>query len=635
MKSIIKKLIVFGDDDQKRIIQFKEGLNIITGDSKTGKSSILEIIDYCLFSSRSTIPKGIITDFSRMFSLILKADDKYLVVSRLAAPKQTKASLNISTKLPSDDEISFHQFSKNLRPLKEVQLELERHLGLSVSNPLSTNDHAYNETPKKVTIRSSLSLILQHQNIIANKLSLFYRFDDFQKRKKFLQDYPVLIGWANSQYYDLQRTLDQLEQKLKAVKKAAQQVKLGRSDYIQELRSAILPYYKLHDKEVAETSSLSEIKKMAQTLPEPTIASYSFSNTKNKIQAIESEIESLTNTLTEKNILIHKLSSNTILSNDYQSRLNFLSLISDEANRSNEGLCPICKSKTDKNHENIEALKTSKDKLGEEISKITGYTQDNTKQIGTLKKERNQIQRQINRLKGQIVVFEKEDKDFIQLKSRRESALIMKGQTLATVAQLEDRYKSKDFDKDISSLKEEIQQTKEYLDKYDIKKTTENATNLIYDKMNEICKQLDFEEELRPGNLKFSLTNFDLVYEKKDEQIRLSEMGSGANWLACHLSLFLSLLYLNCKSEKSNIPAVLVIDQPSQVYFPKSYAANNVDDINVKQVKNIFKVIADQVESISKETGFTPQIIVLEHANEPEFAKYVIRHWQQEGQKLI
>lgn len=59
----------------------------------------------------------------------------------------------------------------------------------------------------KVTMRSFVPFLFQHQNLIANKHSLFYRFDDFYKRKKTIDDYPILMGWGNADFFDLQKNL--------------------------------------------------------------------------------------------------------------------------------------------------------------------------------------------------------------------------------------------------------------------------------------------------------------------------------------------------------------------------------------------------------------------------------------------
>ncbi|WP_257968523.1 DUF3732 domain-containing protein, partial [Vibrio parahaemolyticus] len=46
-------------------------------------------------------------------------------------------------------------------------------------------------------------------------------------------------------------------------------------------------------------------------------------------------------------------------------------------------------------------------------------------------------------------------------------------------------------------------------------------------------------------------------------------MGSGANWLYSHVSLFLALhRYFVELGEKCAIPSIIFFDQPTQVYFP-------------------------------------------------------------------
>ena len=68
MKSYIKAIIIFNKNGEKRVVPLEQGVNIITGESKTGKSALVEIIDYCLCSTRCTIPKGKITDFSYLYN---------------------------------------------------------------------------------------------------------------------------------------------------------------------------------------------------------------------------------------------------------------------------------------------------------------------------------------------------------------------------------------------------------------------------------------------------------------------------------------------------------------------------------------------------------------------------------------
>ena len=160
--------------------------------------------------------------------------------------------------------------------------------------------------------------------------------------------------------------------------------------------------------------------------------------------------------------------------------------------------------------------------------------------------------------------------------------------------------------------------------------------------MDRIANKLDFEAELKPIDFNFNLKDFSF-YHNNNGKIRLDEMGSGANWLACHLSIFLSLLHLSCSNENSVVPTFLFLDQPSQVYFPKTAKKNELDeddviqfDENIAQVINIFKVINEEINLIEKNSGIRPQVVVLEHANDDAFRDYIIKEWDKnKGEGLI
>ncbi|MEG2013975.1 MAG: AAA family ATPase, partial [Anaerovoracaceae bacterium] len=81
MKSYISAIVLMNRCEE-RIVPLKQGVNIITGDSKTGKSALIEIIDYCLCSSTSTIPKGIITEFTELYCITLIIKKTCYVVAR-------------------------------------------------------------------------------------------------------------------------------------------------------------------------------------------------------------------------------------------------------------------------------------------------------------------------------------------------------------------------------------------------------------------------------------------------------------------------------------------------------------------------------------------------------------------------
>lgn len=97
----------------------------------------------------------------------------------------------------------------------------------------------------------------------------------------------------------------------------------------------------------------------------------------------------------------------------------------------------------------------------------------------------------------------------------------------------------------------------------------------------------------------------------------LWEIGSGANWLAYHIVVTLALqrFFLECPHHP--VPAFLIYDQPSQVYFPRTKLDEEDDDDfhlkdeDVDAVRKVFRLLA---KATQKYPGRL-QVIILDHAD--------------------
>ena len=135
MKSYIKAIVIFSKNGEKRVVPLRQGVNIITGESKTGKSALVEIIDYCLCSSRCTIPKGKITDFSYLYSLVMCIDNKTYVIARYNPENGGKMHFYRESNEFDFKTLELVDFSeKTALSCKDAQNELECALGLFVTN---------------------------------------------------------------------------------------------------------------------------------------------------------------------------------------------------------------------------------------------------------------------------------------------------------------------------------------------------------------------------------------------------------------------------------------------------------------------------------------------------------------------
>lgn len=101
----------------------------------------------------------------------------------------------------------------------------------------------------------------------------------------------------------------------------------------------------------------------------------------------------------------------------------------------------------------------------------------------------------------------------------------------------------------------------------------------------------------------------------------MSRTGGVENHLAYHLSALLALHIFSIKNDRP-IPRFLLIDQPTQVYFPSKQVYQNTDgsiqktaeaDADITAVQRLFELLYNLTKK--EAPGF--QLIVTEHANLP------------------
>ena len=226
MISFIKSIIIFNKNGDKKVVPLEQGVNIITGESKTGKSALVEIIDYCLCSTRCTIPKGKITDFAYIYVLLMNINNKIYVLARYNWNDGGKMFFNEESNDFSSQNLDINYFEeKNALSYKDVKNEIECALGLFITNMATDPD----QKGKKASLRNMVSYMFQHQNLIASKFALFYRFADFYKRKDVIDQFPVFAGMISQEYYSDLIQLNSLKTQLKQKNKKRKDIEKSKT----------------------------------------------------------------------------------------------------------------------------------------------------------------------------------------------------------------------------------------------------------------------------------------------------------------------------------------------------------------------------------------------------------------------
>ena len=641
MKSYIKSIIIFNKNGEKRIVPLKQGVNIITGESKTGKSALVEIIDYCLCSTRCTIPKGKITEFSYLYSLVMDIDNNTYVIARYNWDVGGKMHFSKEAENfePNNLELSYFKEKLSLS-CKDVQYEIECALGLYVTNMATDTE----QKGKKASLRNMVSYLFQHQNLMASKFALFYRFSDFYKRKDVIEQFPVFAGMISQEYYSDLIQLNTLNAELKQ-KYKKQKANEKSTAYIKESLSPLLrDYFALLEQDFDSKMSVQKMLKIASELPE-------FDDTQlfgeNKIterySELNSELENLRNEEREILLKIKNIANASDTSSSFTEMLKELKQQTSIAEiKTDKYTCPLCGQKCQEIAEHDSKLIEATEWLDNELKITEKYTADFSEDVRKLKEAHSKIDEKIRNVWRQIKTIEEKFISSKALVSKRQKVNYAKAR-IALYAEMSSSGIFETVDGDIEELREKIARLEEKIKGFDVDKKMSKAESFLSSNMNRLSLTLDFEEEYRPIDLNFGLTDgsFDIhQHQASNDNIYLYEMGSGANWVSCHIALFLSFLHYFAAQESSPMPLVMFFDQPSQVYFPQDADKSDINPTDLLAVNKMYKTIFDEINYIGKDTGILPQIIIVDHVDgdnlecKEEFNDYVRCNWRN-GKALI
>ncbi|MEM6840060.1 MAG: DUF3732 domain-containing protein [Cyanobacteria bacterium P01_C01_bin.120] len=107
-----------------------------------------------------------------------------------------------------------------------------------------------------------------------------------------------------------------------------------------------------------------------------------------------------------------------------------------------------------------------------------------------------------------------------------------------------------------------------------------NAINRIGQQMTEWANFLELEHCGSPYRL--DLKKLNVIADRAERPIPMDRMGSGENWLGCHLIAHLGL-HKHFVEKQRPIPRLLILDQPSQVYFPSRETYPSLEEITVEE----------------------------------------------------
>lgn len=651
----IKNIILYPKDKslKPRIITFKEDkVNVISGFSQKGKSAIISIIDYCLASSDCNIPIGLIREKVDKFAIYIALQNTNIFIARNSPDHQASTDIMFFQEIQGkgdNPKFNTNEWIEEEEDYKVTRLFVKNYLN-QIAGFENISEEANNEDKEDpASIRDTVAFLFQPQNIIANPTTIFYKTDTFAHLRKLKSILPLVLGYKSYQIIKTERELELLEQDHQKLnnkyENLIEQYNSWKSDVYLYYTEAIYLGLTTEKIDIQNTSVnklrnellkiISEVKK-GKYLKEGSSLRHS-----EQLNILDKQRQENLVELKKLKFELYRYEQIDSSKNNYfeDVLLNIndkLKPISWFLARPGSGTCPFCDSKSDKAINELLALKEEQDRIKPVINnfEMTSFSFEKEKMLckRKLKEKENQIQeieKNINILLASNVNENKRIGSIFEFIGKIENII-------ENLTKLEP---SSDLMTGLNKLAEDIQEKQLLLTQLNSKFDKNTCLFLVSKHISKYVKLLPIEDK---ENKKVLLDPDKSVSIKiEDTKTRyntfLSKIGSGANHMCYHLATLLGFhdYFISlAKTKKRNyIPSFLILDQPSQVYFPQGFGKskkNAANDQDIKDTKAIFTTCSD----FMKNTNCKTQIIILEHAPETIWTGinhiYLVENWREE-----
>jgi Protein of unknown function (DUF3732) len=618
----IKEIILYSNSGKKRVLSFQIGkVNIITGKSKTGKSAIIDIIDYCLGRSDFLIPEGIIRETVAWYAVIFQLHDGQILIAKPSPTGYAKSQSQVYFEMGR--EISIPDLSRLVPNSNDdaLVIELSGLLGISANQSTPAQDES--REAQRATVRHSKFYLFQDQNTISNKHCLFYRQQEGFIPQSIKDTLPYFLGVTKENQLILAEKLRRIRRELRIAQRQlreaefivsdrsdrglgllaeAQQVGLVNSEFVPDSAQDMLNI--LHRSLEWEPEQISPVvdDQFPRLQLEIDELTQDLKNQRDKIAAAETFVKQAEGYSSEAQQQVMRLESIHLFK---------------ETDIDTEH-CPLCGSEVTEMIPSITTIQDALRNLQQSVHIVEGKQPKIREYIERLEAECTDTKNVITEKKRIInAILEEQEvaRRILDINARIYRVL---GRISLFVETVEFADETSELRQQVEHYQNEVNRLDSQLDPMESEEVLQSILNRLGIKMTEWAKFLELEHQESPYRL--DVKKLTVIADREDRPIPMERMGSGENWLGCHLIAHLAL-HKHFIEKQRPVPRFLVLDQPSQVYFPSKEAylameGKAVQEIqganaDIQAVNRMFELLFDICEELSPHL----QIIVLEHAN--------------------
>lgn len=634
----IKNIVLYGKDSQIRNLAFNlNGVNIITGASKTGKSALIHIVSYCLGSNQFHVPAGIIPRSTTWYAVLLVKGAQELFIARKSPEKGHHSSEEIYVE---------KKRSIIIPPLPDLKKNANLESIVSILNSFcGITEYSFEPRPGQTRqtgladIGKALIYCFQEQSEIASKNLLFHRQAEpflFQSIKDYM---PFFLGAVDAGFLRKQEEL----RRLKSVLRDKQDMEKARAN---QQQLSFTPAHTLISEAISvallppNVEYPTSFAGIAKILREATLASIE----EVKLEPAESDrIEVLFQEQNKIRDEYRRISDEIAFldamqatgegfskeGQEQRARLSSIHLLPENTDKNTKTVvCPVCSSPVSKRIPGVQILRKRLDDVDKQLAGITADFPHIQQLKIRSEDEKEKLQSQLNSINEQIQSLRRSNARLQEYRDTQAARALVKGRISYYLEGIREQTSDTVEDSGISDLEERIQGLQAELSNEAIEQRQDSIVSRISHEITRYAKQLQLEHAGSP--FRFDPKKLTVLADTEEETIPLAGMGSAENWVFVHLITHL-VLHRWFSKKKLPVPRFIFFDQPTQAFFPPQTDDTKIRNSDTLAVSHMFKFMQSMVK------GHNFQIIVTEHADLPHpwYQKMILEKWWDGKQKLI
>jgi len=220
----ILAVILYGKKGKRRILPFERGrVNIITGQSNTGKSTVGNIIDYCFGGTSCPIAEGFVRDNVAYYALHIIHNNECMFIAR-ENPSPNQSSTNKCYYIIGAIEIPNDLTTAT--PIDNESLEKILSAKLGISENMFVPPVGQSRPRLSANIRHTLYYCIQNQDEIASQKSIFHRQSEPFIPQTIKDTLPFFLGIINEDSLALESEHVKLKRDAVILRRSIEEVEL-------------------------------------------------------------------------------------------------------------------------------------------------------------------------------------------------------------------------------------------------------------------------------------------------------------------------------------------------------------------------------------------------------------------------